>query len=347
MKRKISVTFAAMALLGLGVSLPACKGGASAAAGKLIPEQATILVGVDVGRLMKTKLYVDNKAEFEKQSEYKEMAEAAKGCNLDPETAISAVTFGTDGKGNFVAVVTGEGIGNEANLTCIADKAKEKNNGKVPFTIADDGGKKVLRMDNEDSIGFITDAKTVVVTSKSWEAAVKDLIDGKGKPAMDGPNKDLFARADHSKHIWAAGLVPAEAAGGAAAMGGEPKDFSLSLDLSSGLGIKAAVGLANADQAKLLKQKADEALPGVKAMAPMFGVPAKAMDTVKVDVKDNQITFEASMSNEDIQALKDKAAGMLGAFGGGGGMGGPPMEPPAPPPVAPPPAPDDAPPAGE
>ena len=76
MKRTISVSLAATALIGL-VGLTACKGGASAAGGKLIPEQATIMVGVDVAGLMKTKLYGENKAEIEKQREYSEMAAAA------------------------------------------------------------------------------------------------------------------------------------------------------------------------------------------------------------------------------------------------------------------------------
>jgi prolyl-tRNA editing enzyme YbaK/EbsC (Cys-tRNA(Pro) deacylase) len=280
--------------LGDEKNLTACKGGANAAGGKLIPEQATIMVGVDVSGLMKTKLYGDNKAEFEKQKEYSEMAAAAKACNLDPEKALNSVLIGTDGKANVVAVLTGEGLGDEKNLACIADKAKEKNGGKTPFTIVDEGGKKTLKMESGEGTGYIVDGKTVVFASKAWEGAVKDLIDGKGKPATDGPNKDLFARADQSKHIWAAGLVPAEMAGGAKSVGADAKDFSVSFDLSDGLALKAAVGLASADQAKELKKKGDDNLPGAKMMAGMMGVPPKALETLKIDTKDNQITVEGT-----------------------------------------------------
>ena len=319
MKQKILVSLAATALLGLS----ACKGGATAAGGKLIPEQATIMVGIDVGGLMKTKLYGENKAELEKRAEYSEMATAAKACNLDPEKALNSVLIGTDGKANVVAVMTGEGLGDEKNLACIADKVKEKNDGKVPFTIVDEGGKKTLKMESGDGTGYIVDGKTVVFASKAWEGAVKDLIDGKGKAAVDGPNKDLFARADQSKHIWAAGLVPAEMAGGAKSMGADAKDFSMSMDMSDGLALKAAIGLASGDQAKELKKKADEAMPGAKMMAGMMGVPAKAVDTIKVDTKDNLLTVEASLSNDDLKMLKDKAGALMG--GGGGGMDAPPM----------------------
>ena len=333
MKQTIFVTLAATALIGL----TACKGGASAAGGKLIPEQATIMAGIDVGGLLKTRAYTDNKGQLEKQKEWTDFSAAAKACNLDPEKAISSILIGTDGKANVAAVITGEGIGDEKNLTCVADKAKEKNGGKTPFTIADEGGKKMLKMDGGDGVGFIVDGKTVVFASKAWEGAVKDLIDGKGKPATEGPNKDLFARADQSKHMWAAGLVPAEAAAGAKGLGGDPKDFSISLDLGDGLAVKAAVGLASADQAKDLKKKADDALPGAKMMAGMMGVPAKAVETLKVDTKDNQITVEASLTSDDLKQLQDKAAAMLGGMGGGMGGSAPPMpiEEPAKPPVDP------------
>jgi len=51
-------------------------------------------------------------------------------------------------------------------------------------------------------------------------------------------------------------------------------------------------------------------------------VPPKALETLKIDTKDNMITVEASLSNDDLKILKDKAGSMLGGGGMGGGMGG-------------------------
>ncbi|MBZ5713498.1 hypothetical protein [Nannocystis pusilla] len=337
MKRTILTTLAATAL----IAIPACKGGASAAGGKLIPEQATIMAGIDVGGLLKSKLYADNKAIAESQAGYKEVVEAAKGCNLDPEKAITSVLIGTDAKDGVAVVITGTGIGDEKNLTCIADKAKEKNNGKVPFTIADEGGKKAIKMD--DGTGYIVDAGTVVIASKPWAAAVKDLVDGKGKAAVDGPHKDLFTRADQSRHIWFAGVAPEQLAGMAKAQGEvDVKDFSGSVDLSDGLGVKLAAGLGSADQAAGLKKKADEALPMAKMGLAMVGLPATVADTVKIDAKDALLSFEISLSSSDLKTLQEKAGGLGGLMGGGGGGGGmdaPPAEPAEPPtPAEPPPA---------
>ena len=342
MKRKIPLTLAALALFGL----PACGGGASAAGGKLIPEQATIMGGIDVAGLMKTKLYTEHgKAELTKQPGWKEAAESAKACNLDLETAIASVVFGTDGKEGVAAVITGEGIGDEKNLTCIAEKAKEKNNGKVPFTIADDGGKKILKMDDGKGQGFIVDGKTIAFASDPWKAAVKDLIDGKGKSATDGPNKDIFARADQSKHIWAAGVLPADLASAGKGVGVDPKDASGSFDFSDGLAVKATVTVASAEQAEAAKKKADEGIGALKGLAPMLGLPPKVADSISVTAKGAQISVEASITNDDIKTLKEKAGGMMGGMMGGGGGGG--MDaPPAEPPPATPPADPAAAPAG-
>ena len=210
-------------------------------------------------------------------------------------------------------------------------------------------------MDNGEGTGYIVDGKTLVFASKAWEGAVKDLIDGKGKAATEGPNKDIVSRADQSKHIWAAGIVPADAAGAAkGGLGADAKDFSVSLDLADGMAFSAAVGLASADQAKDLKKKADEGLAALKGLAPMLGIPAKAIETLKVDTKDSMITVSASMSHDDVKQLQDKAGAMMGGMGMGmggmgGGMGGPPPMPMDAPPVdAPPVVPaDPAAPAGD
>ncbi|PCC69848.1 hypothetical protein SAMN02745121_04273 [Nannocystis exedens] len=327
MKRTILTTLAATALL----AIPACKGGASASGGKLIPEQATIMAGIDVGGLLKSKLYADNKAVAESQAGYKEVVEAAKACNLDPEKAINSVLIGTDAKDGVAVVVTGAGIGDEKNLTCIAGKAKEKNNGKS-FTIVDEGGKKTIKLDDGEGTGYIVDAGTIVIASKPWAAAVKDLVDGKGKAAVDGPHKDLFTRADQSRHIWFAGVAPEQLAGMAKAQGQvDVKDFSGSIDLSDGLGVKLAAGLGSAEQASGLKKKADEALPMAKMGLAMVGLPATVADTVKIDAKDTLLSFEISLSASDLKTLQEKAGGLGGLVGGGAPS---PAEPAIPPPAA-------------
>src|SRR5690606_10366242 len=153
-----------------------------------------------------------------------------------------------------------------------------------------EGGKKVLKM--EDGTGYIVDGKTIVLSSAGWAAAVKDLIDGKGKSAQDGPNKGIFERADQSEHVGFGGIAPEQMAGMAKSQGVDVKDFSGSLDLGDGLAVKLAAGLGSAEQAANLKKTADEGMPMAKAGLAMMGLPATVADSVKIDTKDSVITFE-------------------------------------------------------
>ena len=330
MKKTFTTALAATALFGI----TACQGGGSASGTKLIPEQATILVGIDVGGLTKTKLYTDNKAMMEAAPEAKEMMEAAKGCNLDLEK-MGSIIIGTDAKEpkpNVTVVISGEGVVDEKNLTCIAEKAKEKS-GKAPFTVEG----KELKMEGDDGVGYIVDAKTVVIATKDWATATKDLVDGKGKSAADGPNKDLFGRADQSKHIWFAGLLPEAAA---SQLKGSPaeglKNVSGAFDLSDGVSFSVAAGTESADKAKALKEQAEQQFGMVKGMAGLFGIPQGVVDSVKFDVSGDAISVSAKVTTEEIKSIQENAGKMLG-----GGMGGPPMggdmgDMDAPPPAEPP-----------
>lgn len=318
MKRTILTTLAATALL----AIPACPGGSSASSEKLIPEQATAMLGVDVANLFKSKLYVDNKALVDSNSQFKDVVEAAKGCEFDPEKNMRSVLYGTDMKSGHAVVVTGEGLGDEKILTCIADKLKDKNGGKVPFTVSEESGKKVVKADNNEFTGYIVDGRTLVFASTPWTGAVKDLIDGKGKSAVDGPHKDLFARADRSKHIWAAGVAPEDLASLAKSnQNVDVKDISGSIDLSDGVAVQATATLASPEQAAEVKTKVDQALPGAKAILSLMQVPTTIVDNVKLEAKDAQLSVEAKITAADLKALQEKAGSMPGGlpFGGGGG----------------------------
>ncbi len=302
MKRTITISVAALAMLGL----TACKGGGgSAAATKLIPEQATIVGGVDMQGLMKTSLYSSNKEQLTKDEEAKEMMEAAKGCNIDIEK-LNSVVFGTDGKEGVAAVISGAGIGEEKNLTCISDKVKEKK-GEAPFTVEG----KELKMSGDEGVAYIVDGKTLAFASKPWAGALKELIDGKGKSAFEGANKDIFKKADQSKHIWVAGKVPAEMASGPA----DGLEAAVaSIDLSSGLSLKATATFADAEKATQVQDMAKGGLAMGKGMAESKGIPGSVVDGIKIEAKDKDLNAEVNISKEDLDKINESLKGMLGGM---------------------------------
>ncbi len=300
MKRTITITLAATALIGL----TACKGGGGAAASKLIPEQATIMGGADLGGLMSSSLYKDNKDKMEDEKA-KEMLEAAKGCNIDIEK-LGSLVFGTDGGENVAFVITGAGIGEDANIDCIGKKIEEKA-GKAPWT--KDG--KTLTIDEGKATAYIVDGKTIAFASKGWAGAVKELVDGKGKAAVDGPNKDLFARADKSKHLWFAGKVPEGMAGMAGPQAEGLKDVSGYLHLSGGLQLHIAAGFEKAEQATGLKDMASGGLQMAKPMLKAQNLPETLVDGIKIDAKDTVLSVDAKISDEDLKKVSEMAKNMM------------------------------------
>ncbi len=310
MIRTLATTTCAAALL----TLSACKGGGAAGdAAKLIPDAATVMGGVNVQSMMKSPLYEDNKGMLE-EGDQKEAMDAAKACNLGPDTW-KTVVFGFDpsgGDSKMAVVLTATGLGKKENLECISGKIKEQNEGKEPWTMEEKDGKLVLTIDEGDATGYVVDDNTLAVAGKDWAGAVKELVDGKGKPALDNSLKDVLGRTDMSKTIWAAGSVPAEMAQGPAE---GMKDGAMWVDMSSGLELMASVGLADADTATKKAEEFQKQFDAAKGMAGGFGVPQPVVDSVKIEAKDAAINVSAKASKEELttisEAVKKNLGGMM------------------------------------
>jgi hypothetical protein len=334
--KRISTSVALVALFGLA----GCKGGGASDPAKLVPDAATIVGGVNVKGLLGSKLYSENKALLE-TGEAKEMMEAAKACNIDPN-GIDGLTFGADPTSEgVVIIVSAAGIAKEENLNCIAGKIKEKA-GEDPWTLEDKDGQKTLKLSDDQGVGYLIGENMVAVASKNWADSVKQLIDGKGTSAADGKMKDLVGRAPKGQQIWFAGNIPADAAAGLKGTPGEAvKDFSGGLDLANGLAMSLAAGVADAAAATALQGELQKQFDQVKGMGAAMGVPQGVIDSIKIGAADATVTLELAASNEDLKALQEKMGGMMGGLMGGG-MGGPPPGMDAPPPMDAPPAMDPA-----
>ncbi len=329
--RSIPVAF--VALFGLA----SCKGGSAPDPIKLVPDQAKLIGSVDVKGLRTSKFYQDNKDKFENE-DFKEVEEAAKGCKLDIDS-FDKVIFGADPAGeNFAVVISAKGLGNTQNLECLAAKVKEKT-GEERFKVVDKDGSKVVEISASEGggVGLPVGNDLLVVTSNGWTAAVKELIGGKGKAAVDGALKDIASKAPKDKQIWLAGLVTSDMA---PALAGSPVEAIQAIyggvDFSNGLAISLG-GLTDApEKASEAQKKLQEQFDQLKPMMAPMGVPAKIIESVKIEAAGQEIKVSMAASPEDLKALQEKVGKMLG------GMGGPP---PAAPMQSPPGAPPQAPPA--
>jgi hypothetical protein len=306
MKRTFATTtVAAVALLCV---VPACKGGAGDAA-KLIPDSATVMGGVDLKALTSSDLYTKNE-EMMKQDDAGEFMAALEGCKLGKETWKSVV-FGADpagGEGKMAFVVSVDGVGKKENLECIAGKIKEKE-GADPWTAEEKDGKLVLTMAEGKGTGWVIDDNTLAVAGKDWEGSVKELIDGKGKSAIDNSLKDVIGRTDTAKPIWAAGKIPAEMAEGPAA---GAKDAAGWVDLSGGLELLASVGFDTEETAKAKADEATKMFETVKGGAAAFGIPETVVNSVKIEAKGAAVQVTGKASKEEIATISDAAKKAMG-----------------------------------
>ncbi len=329
MKRTFPTTVALAAFFGLA----ACKGG-SAEPLNLVPDQATLIGAVNVKGLMNSQLYKDNKDKLE-SGESKEMMEAAKACNLDPN-GFDKIVFGVDPDSESVVFsVAANGVGKIENLECIGGKIKEKS-GEDPWTVEEKDGKKTLSIDGGEAIGIPVSDNLLVVTSKGWESAVRELIAGKGKAAATGSLKAELDKAPKDKQIWIAGKVPADAAAGLKGTPGEKVSAIYGgIDLSNGLAVSAGGVTDSAESAKKIQEELQKTFDQFKGMAAPMGVPQAVIDSVKIEAADTDVKVALSASAEDLKAIQEKVAGTLGPMMGGGmggSAGGPPPGMGAPPP---------------
>jgi hypothetical protein len=294
------------------LTLSACKGGGAAGdAAKLIPDAATVMAGVNIEGMMKSPLYEGNKKLLE-EGDMKQALEAAKGCKLGPDTWKSAV-MGADPEGGdakVAFVVSATGLGKKETLECIAGKVKEEA-GEEPWAMEEKDGKIVLNINEGRATGYVIDENTLAVAGKDWAGAVKELVDGKGKSAMDNSLKDVLGRTDMSKTVWAAGVIPESMASG-------PADGMTSgamwLDMSSGMELMASLGVKDADTATAKATELTTQFDAVKGMAGTVGVPEAVVNSVKIEAKDAALNVSAKASKDDLEKISEavkKATGMM------------------------------------
>lgn len=297
MKRIWTTTLAVSLLV-----LPACKGGASADAVKLVPDEAEFIIGLSPKAITSSEVYKSVSADLEKEEDYKEMMGAFEGCGLKP-TEFDAIVVGANQAEDFVAVIVGDGIGEDDNATC-AIKAMQKAAGdeeNAEVTKVD--GKKVIEY--TDARAYLVNKNMIALSSTSWQDKVGELIDGKGSPAIENSKKDLYGKVDTKAAVWFLADIPAELAGMAAMAApeaAEVKTAAGTVDLSKGAAINLIAGFDSADKATAVAEKLQAMFDGVKGEAPkeLAGV----VESLKIEASGNDVKLSVSATTDEITAAK-------------------------------------------
>jgi len=295
------------ALLFAALTLVACTAKPTPTGDQLIPADANFMIGVDISGVLSSEMFGLFKPMLAKDVDELAWIDQARDCGIDPILSRLSMIGGSDDVDSGVAVFTGDGVGDQTKIRCIGDKLAQQRRGHQAFTLHDRAAGPPPA--GESIVAMIVDPRTVVFVTPGWAAPVHDLTLGKGKAAMDGPSQPLFARAERGVHIWAAGRVPAKPAGDLrGTMGAEPREVFAALDLGAGLALRLDLGFGGAEQVAPVRKSVESAGPMLKSLAPMMGIDPKTADTVKLEMKGDEVHFEAAITVHDALALSKKFA---------------------------------------
>jgi hypothetical protein len=299
MKRILTTTLALSVLV-----LPACKGGASADAVKLVPDDAEFIVGMSPKAIGSSELYKKFSSELDDE-EFKETMSAFEDCKLKP-LEFDAIVAGFDQGGEFVVVVAGDGVGKQDQATCVIKAMQKQNGEKEEADVVKEGGKNVINM--SDKRAYLLNDNTIVFASSAWKDSVAKLIDGEGKAAVDNSKKDALGKVDTKKPVWFVADVPSDMAAMAAMVGQElteVKSVVGSVDLSKGMALDLVAGFESSDKAKAAADKVNGLFNDVKGDVP--DDLKRMVDSVKIDASGSDVKISVAASMDDIDAAKKLA----------------------------------------
>jgi len=281
--------------------LPACKGGASADAVKLVPDAAEFIVGMSPKAMSESDLYTKFSSKFENEADYKEFIAMFEDCGLKP-LAFEAVVVGANQGGEFVVIVAGDSVGKDDEATCVIKAVQKQAGDEQVAEVVKESGQKVINF--TDGRAFLVNDNMLALATTDWQDSVAELIDGKGTPAIENSKKDLMGKVDTKKAMWFVATVPAEVAGMAAMAGPEATEIKTvtgTVDLSSGVALEFTAGFGAEDKAKAAADMATSTVDGVKGDVPpeLKGM----MDSLKIEASGSDVKISAKASGDDIDAV--------------------------------------------
>jgi hypothetical protein len=296
MKRILTTTFALSVLV-----LPACKGGASADAVKLVPDAAEFIIGASPKAIGESELYKKFSPQFENEDDFKEALAIFEDCGLKP-LEFEALVVGANQGGEFVIVVVGDSVGKKDEAVCVIKNVQKSAGDEQIADVVKEGGKNVINF--TDGRAYLVNDNMLALATTDWQDAVGELIDGKGTAAIDSSKKDLMGKVDTKKAVWFVATVPAEVAGMAAMAGQElteVKSVAGSMDFSKGVSMEFVAGFEADDKAKAASDKLQALFDEGKGQTPD---DLKTMsESVKIEASGSDVKISASASGEDIDAV--------------------------------------------
>lgn len=335
-----------LALLG-AVSLAGCRRTSGSGAARddltLAPREADAVVMANLLQARKNPSWQRGlqklSDEAKGRSDYQDFV---RRCQVDPFTQIDSLFVALPGsvpgspseRKDYVAFLRGS-FAPEKLAACIRDISRDKGD---PITESEHQGVQLIGIGRQPTFLAPLGKKALAIGSPEWIKLVATLHAGKAQPGQSLSDRKelqaLISRTRTGDTLWWAALVPPSST---ERLRNDPQlgpvrslqSISGSIDLAKGLLAHAYLDLASADDATALRQKADAQLKEIRSTPALrlFGV-AGYLDGVKTGAKDRTFQIDVELSQQQLDDLLNRLAGLSGLL-----VGRPPTSVPTQPPV--------------
>lgn len=275
---------------------------------RFMPEDSSVYLVIDVSGARDSALFKDGMAKLVSLAP-SELA-IVQAAGLDPVNAIDTIAIGGRAlqsghdSDDFVVVAEGKQVTRVAELFAKDPKAKAATYHGVTYW-----------QNGEASLALI--GKRVFLAKPGYIDRTIDLALGKAKNAARSPKgaalRAVIATTDVRQDVWAAVVMPADAAAMAKAQGIELQGMSLGVTLSSSLALEVKVLNATDASATALLKQINLALPQVTPALSTMGLAAAAK-TLQIDKDGAAIRLAITLTEGEIKTLAQLLQSTLGGL---------------------------------
>lgn len=282
---------------GLAKTIELAMGGRGRTEGlALIPDAAIVVGGADVAALVKLPIWETLRPSLPPRENG--FLKAGEKCGVGPGTWRSFV-IGTEPLSRQMAMVaTATGLGKPETLRCLA--------ADIGFVLSEDA----KRMSDHTGGGIVIDDDSIAFATTDWMNSLQARIDGQGKGAAEGPLKACLARADQSKTLWFAGVLPEDAKAMAKmALDANIDDAAGWADLAAGMKIELSLAVHDG---KAVRERLQQQWEAAKGFATSSGLPRGIADSIEVTDKDDVVRVQASATELEVRTVTETVMQSMG-----------------------------------
>lgn len=275
---------------------------------KYIPDGANLLIGLDAVKLFDSAVLKDNQ-DLLTHGEAGEVIAAAEACKVGMSTWKYAVVGGnTEEDQEVVVVMSATDLGTKDTLECIGKKVIE-NDPQDRFEVGEEDGRVVVSGGIDGQKMYAVSDDVVALVGADWLEIFEDLLDGKGKTALEGSLRDVLASVDQSKHIYFGMTATAEMREGATET---LQHVTGTVYLSAGVSIALWGEFADSAVATAVASQATTQFDQMKGMAGALGIPQGVVESVNIEAKGAAVGLSMSAAGNDLEQLSEMIRVELG-----------------------------------